>query len=271
MGGATKLLQSETIDCIIYDLDKTKCVPIETSFSDVLKTEAVFIAVPTPITLKPETYGKCNTTIVSSVIKQLQEANYTGKIIVRSTVPIGYCDSFECSNIHFMPEFLTEKNWANDFINCKLWVFGVSPFCSEPESNEIKTWFQRLIDESGVKNKECSFVSTKEGEMVKYFRNCFLAVKVSFCNEMYRFALSHNMNYEAIRNIACADERIGHSHSFVPGHDGKFGIGMKCLPKELASFEAQCKEQNVRSDVVSAVIKRNNEVDRPEKDWIEYL
>lgn len=265
VGSATRLLTSKDIECIVYDLNPEKCNPRNTTFEDVCNTEAVFIAVPTPITVTEEDSGKCNTRYVSSVIKQLKDVDYKGHIIVRSTVPVGYCDT---QKVHFMPEFLTEKNWEEDFINCKLWIFGVSSFSSPEETDNIKKWFQNLLDVSSVKYKTCEFVSTNEGECIKYFRNCFLAVKVGFSNEMYCFAESHNINYENIRKLTCSDERIGHSHTLVP-FNNKRGIRQKCLPKEISSFEYQCKEKNVRCDIISGVIKRNNEVDCPEKDWIE--
>lgn len=270
VGGATALLSSETVETIIYDLDPKRCKPEGTTFEDILQTEGVFIAVPTPITITDTNYGKCNTKIVDSVIKQLIESNYKGYIIVRSTVPVGYCDSHQSKNIHFMPEFLTEKNWAEDFINCKLWVFGVSPFCSSDDANVTQKWFQNVLNESSVKHKECKFMSTKEGEMIKYFRNCFLAVKVSFCNEMYRFAEAHGIQYETIRSIACTDDRIGHSHSFVPGHDGHYGFGLSCLSKDPASVEYQMNQLGLRCEIISSALRRNNEVDRPEKDWLKY-
>ncbi len=274
VGSATKLLTSNNVSCIVYDIDNSKCFPSNTTFEDICLCEAVFIAVPTPITKTTnDTFGMCDTRIVSSVIKQLIEARYDGIIIVRSTVPVGFCDTFNSKQVHFMPEFLTEKNWANDFVNCKNWIFGLSSFCDEKESQFLKEWFQNLINSSDVIHKYCSFVTTKEAEMIKYFRNCFLAVKVSFCNEMYRFAESHKMDYDTIRQLACVDERIGLSHTIVPGPKdcsggGGFGFGGSCFGKDTASLEYQMKQQNVCCDVLSGAIKRNNEIDRPSKDWM---
>ena len=111
--------------------------------------------------------------------------------------------------------------------------------------------------------------------MIKYFRNCFLAVKVSFCNEMYRFCESHGMEYDTVRKLACDDNRVGHSHTIVPGPKdcsggGGYGFSGSCFGKDTASLEGQMINKNVRSDIISAAIKRNNEVDRPEKDWMKY-
>jgi UDPglucose 6-dehydrogenase len=273
VGSATALSASEKVEVIVYDIDKNKCKPETTTFRDILNTEAVFICVPTPmIASREEEYGKCDTSIVIKVIEQLRDAEYKGYIIIRSTVPVGFCESFKMKQLHFMPEFLTEHNWREDFLNCKLWILGISTYIEleNEEREEIKRWFEIFIEKSSVKNKRHEFVTTKEGEMIKYFRNCFLAVKVSFCNEMYRFMEACGMEYETVRKLACEDQRIGHSHSIVPGLNNQFGYGLSCLSKDPQSIKYQMKDKNVRCEIINAAIKRNDEVDRPDKDWLKY-
>ena len=265
VGGATYLLQSEKVNCIIYDLDSTRCKPSITTFQDILKTEAVFICVWTPITTTEEEYGKCNTKIVDSVIKQLRDANYKGFIIVRSTVPVGYCSS---QNVYFMPEFLTEKNWKQDFLNCEKWIFGLNMGETEEQNFNFSKLMTSVIFSSNVINKNVSFVDSNSAEYLKYFRNCFLALKVSFCNEMYQFAKAKNIDYEDIIDLVTDDKRIGKSHTSVPGPDGLLGFSGHCFPKDFASLQYQMNQVNVRCDLTNAAVKRNNEVDRPEKDWL---
>jgi len=265
VGGATSLLQSEKVQTIIYDINPERCIPLGSTFNDILNTEAVFICVWTPITTTEEEYGKCNTKLVESIIKQLKDADYKGYIIVRSTVPVGFCKS---QNVCFMPEFLTEKNWKNDFLNCEKWVFGWNMSFNEEEIKSFSECMTNLIFSSSVNNKNISFVDSSSAEFIKYFRNCFLATKVSFCNEMYQFAKALDLDYETILELTTQDKRIGKSHTSVPGHDGKRGFSGTCFPKDIFSLEYQMKQVNVRSDITSAAIKRNNEVDRPEKDWL---
>ena len=81
-----------------------------------------------------------------------------------------------------------------------------------------------------------TFVSTKEAEMIKTFRNSFLATKVSFCNEIYQFCISKGINYNNFIKIACNDKRLTHSHTLVPGPEGKFGFGGTCFPKDISSL-----------------------------------
>jgi len=160
-----------------------------------------------------------------------------------------------------MPEFLTEKNWRQDTINCKEWFIGV-----DDNSNNVINKFYHLFD-SSFPGVVLSIVSTDTAESIKYFRNCFLSVKVSFCNEFENFCKAKGVNYDIVRGYATNDSRIGSSHSMVPGHDGKRGYGGTCFPKDMASLEHQMKEVNVESTIIKAANDRNNRLDRSKKDW----
>ncbi len=267
VGGATSLLQSEQVNTIIYDIDITRCKPQSTTFDDILKTQATFICVWTPVTKTEEEYGKCDTKLVESIIKKLKDADYKGYIIVRSTVPVGFCKS---QDVYFMPEFLTEKNWKEDFLNCEKWIFGWNENKSDEENKMFCKFITEMIHLSGVNKKNVAFVGSSSAEYIKYFRNCFLATKVSFCNEMYQFAKASNIDYEDVIDLITEDKRITKSHTSVPGPDGLRGFSGHCFPKDAYSLQFQMKKVNVRSDVLSAAITRNNEVDRPEKDWLNY-
>jgi len=254
VGSATACFSNEQISVIVYDIDPAKCVPQGVQWEDILNCTAVFICVPTPIN---DLDGSCDTSIVDSVIDKLNLSSYKGFVIVRSTVPVGYCKS---KSVHFMPEFLTEKNWKNDFLNCSCWIIGT-------DDVNVYTFITDLINNSPVVNKKIEAVDTCTAELVKYFRNCFLAVKVSFCNEMEAFSRAKGCDYSVVQELVAQDTRIGLSHTFVPGHDGKRGFGGHCLPKDSYSLQAQMKDAEVESFVLSAAIKRNEIIDRPEKDW----
>lgn len=257
VGGATSLLGNDKIVTVTYDINPERCSPLGTTFENILKTEAVFICVWTPMIISENEYGKCDTKLVEKIINQLKSANYSGYIIVRSTVPVGFSKE---QNVFFMPEFLTEKNWRDDFLNCENWIFGWNENSSNEERTKFSEWIRDCINCSNLTYKNVTFVSSSEAEAIKYFRNCFLATKVSFCNEFYKFCLANNLDYDTICESASKDKRIGNSHTQVPGPDGRFGFGGNCFTKDMASLEYQMK--NIRSDIISAVNKRNNEVDR---------
>ena len=121
VGKATYQLQCKDIEVMAYDIDPNLCIPRGTTLVDLMECDIIFISVPTPMNKD----GSCYVNIVKEVVRNLHD--YSKYIIVRSTVPVGTCDELGC---HFMPEFLTEKNYMDDFINNKDWVFGLAFICA---------------------------------------------------------------------------------------------------------------------------------------------
>jgi UDPglucose 6-dehydrogenase len=210
--------------------------------------------------------GSCHLNIIESVLKDLASIDYKGFIVLRSTVPVGTCDKLNC---YFMPEFLTEKNFIDDFINNKDWMFGL---LGKPEDEQMKekisTLFSLAHANDRIKHNNLHFITNKEAEMVKMFKNCYLSTKVSFCNEIYQFCEQKQVNYEVVRALATADERILPSHSRVPGHDGQRGFGGTCFPKDTSSLRYEMQQANMTPYILNAIIERNELVDRPQKDWL---
>lgn len=261
VGKATFQLKCADIDVIAYDINPEQCVPQGTILEDLNSCEIIFISVPTPMRKD----GSCHLGIITSVIDDLKNINFQGLFVLRSTVPPGTSDSLKCC---FMPEFLTEKNFLEDFISNKKWIFGIQDDSSASSNKDILT---SLIDLAHRNKKilynNIEFMTTKEAEMVKMFRNVFLATKVSVCNEFAQYCEAKGINYENVRAIATEDERIGPQHSKVPGHDGKRGFGGTCFPKDTASLCHDMKKANVKPYILEAVIERNNVIDRPMQDW----
>jgi UDPglucose 6-dehydrogenase len=209
--------------------------------------------------------GSCNTDIVSSVIKILKSTGMPPEnIVVRSTVPVGFCEKH---GVSFMPEFLTEANWEEDFKNSEWRIVGLQ----DPMCHDTQRKYQKLFmtaRKHGKTNKEIlhdtfCFCSTSEAEAAKLTRNCFLATKVSFFNEIEEFCREQKIDYKIVAALAAHDERIGDSHTLVPGPDGKHGFGGTCFPKDTNSMVFQMKS----SVLLKAVVERNENVDRPEHDW----
>lgn len=265
VGKATYQLRCSDIEVLAYDKNSELCIPLGLQLEDLNKCELIFICVPTPMS-KNES---CNLNIIESVLQDLKKINYTGFIILRSTVPVGTCEMF---NTYFMPEFLTEKNYIVDFIENKDWIFGMLGQTRDKEFQyKIKQLFDLAYQHKRIKYNRLHFVSNKEAEMIKIFRNCFLATKVSFCNEIYQFCQNMNINYDKIRELSSLDERINESHTHVPGNDGKFGFGGTCFPKDTYSLRFEMIRQGIEPHILNAIINRNESVDRPEKDWNENI
>ena len=167
-----------------------------------------------------------------------------------------------------MPEFLTEKNYVEDFKNNTDWIFGLK---NTPLDLLFKEKIEFLINTSVekklIKYNNIIYTPSKEAELIKLFRNNFLSLKVSFCNEIYDYCEKINVNYDTVSKIACLDKRIGQSHISVPGHDGKRGFGGTCFPKDSNNLLNCLNKVNVDSFIIDAMVKRNTNKDRVEQDW----
>lgn len=266
VGKATTILQNPDVNLIVYDIDPKLCSPIGTKIDDLKKCDLIFVSVPTPMRKD----GSCYLGIVESVINELKSKNVVNEpenfVVIRSTVLPGTSDRLGC---YFMPEFLTEKNFMDDFKNCQEWIFGLRGNEANDQAfmAKINTLFSSAKAHRCVVSDSTNFVLNKEAEMIKYFRNCFLAMKVSFCNEVYDYCQEKDINYDIVRSLATKDHRIGESHSAVPGHDGKRGYGGTCFPKDTKAILNSMRTAGIQSYMFEAMDKRNDTVDRIEHDW----
>lgn len=256
VGSATSLLACNDIKVTVYDLDPLRCSPLGTVVTDLQPCDFVFVCVPTP----SYENGKCNTSIVKKCIQTLKD-NGIKNIVLRSTVPPGTSEEL---GVSFMPEFLTEVNWKQDFYNCKQWVFGAQ---SENDTLAFSSLINLALKNGVISSDTILFVGRNEAELIKYVRNNFLALKISFFNEINELCKVAGMKYESVRQGVQGDPRIGISHTGVPGYDGHYGFGGTCLPKDTSSLLQFMTEQSMESYIVKAMVNRNSIVDRPEKDW----
>jgi len=262
VGQATKILKTPKTKMLVYDIDPKKCEPENTTLSDLSQCDIIFISVPTPMGKD----GRNHLGIVKSVVQELKEKIDINKthLVIRSTVLPGTCNDLDC---YFMPEFLTEKKWAEDFRNCENWIFGLKNGKNEDFIEKITNIINQAYEAGNIKYNNVSFVKNGEAEMIKYFRNTFLAVKVSFCNELFDYCVEKNIDYNVVQRIATLDKRIGPSHSQVPGHDGRRGFGGTCFPKDTTALLREFEDNNLPSFILRAAVERNEKIDRPEKDW----
>ena len=265
VGKATNILKCNNVEIIMYDKNPDICEPIGTTLKDVCRCDIIFISVPTPMNKD----GSCHLGILESVVDDLSKIINLDEefVVVRSTVPPGTSSKLNC---YFMPEFLTEKNFVYDFKHCDNWIFGLK---NKQKDELFKNKISELINLSYYENKifynKIHFVLNEEAEMIKMFRNNFLSLKVSFCCEIEEYCRLKSINYEKVRELAVLDKRIGESHSKVPGPDGVKGFGGTCFPKDTNSMLSLMEKESMKSYIIKNMIKRNEEVDRPEQDWKE--
>jgi UDPglucose 6-dehydrogenase len=204
--------------------------------------------------------GSCNTDIVEGAIKQIDEMGETKGIVVKSTIPPTTTEKWNKkykTNIVFNPEFLTERNAVSDYQNQNRIILG-GP---KKTTTQLKQVFSKVFPKASIIKTDST-----HAEMVKYLTNTFLSVKVSFANEIYQLCEKIGIDYDKVVEYSIYDGRLGYSHWGVPGHDGDFGFGGHCFPKDLSALLHLIKELGTISNVLEATQKTNNEV-RNDRDW----
>jgi UDPglucose 6-dehydrogenase len=252
-------------DVEIREYDKYK--ETESLESVVNNSDIIFVCVPTPMNFET---GKCDTSIVESVIKEINEIAEANKaVVIKSTIPPGTTDYLQKKylkhGIIFCPEFLTERFCFDDFVNQDRIILGISLNSRYAEFVwSVYNLFTDFTKKQDVPGKIYT-TTTKIAEFVKYMANCFLATKVSFCNEMYQICQAVEINYDKAAELVALDKRIGYSHMKVPCN-GDFGWGLSCFPKDLNSLIFFAKELGVDPLILESVWTKNLLV-RKNYDW----
>ena len=237
-----------------FDLDSTKA---NSTKEDVLESKIIFVCLPTPMNHD----GSCNVSLVESTIKDIATHGKTQIVVIKSTVSPG--TTARINSLHpnlqivFNPEFLTERNAVSDYENQNRIILG-GP---RPATTELKQVFSKVFPKAHIIKTDST-----HAEMVKYLTNTFLSVKVSFANEIYQICDKLKIDYDKVVEYATMDERLGESHWSVPGHDGDFGFGGHCFPKDLQAMIHLSDVLETTSNVLNAARDTNDKV-RKNRDW----
>ena len=247
-------------DVLIYDKDPSRS---NCSLGKLCEhSDAIFVCVPTPMFES----GECDLSIVESAVEDIISCKTkdTVVVVIKSTVVPGTVEKLAQKypevNFVFNPEFLTERKARLDFINTARIVLGGN---NDAALDTVESVYRERFPYTKILKTDFG-----TAQLIKYMANCFFATKVSFMNEMYEVCQAIDGNWETAIEGFITDGRIGNSHIDVPGHDGDFGFGGKCFPKDLNAMIKKAESLGVSPDVMKGAWEKNTQV-RKDLDWYD--
>lgn len=254
-GSVINGFDTDTVDQFVVDPHYN-----DNTIDDLVKFDPplLFVCVPTP---QVDDHYDVNVSIVRQVLSDLANYSYKGVVVIKSTITpkhlIQMKKDFDKLRLVYNPEFLTEANAHQDFINPDMQVLGGSwKYCDKVEKAYAR--------HSKVKTVPTYKVDLITASLIKYTINSWLATKVIFMNELHKLhsVSGSNSSWDQFTEILKTDPRVGDTHMQVPGPDGEFGFGGHCFPKDTKALLHYAKKSKSGLGLLDLAVKMNQDVFR---------
>lgn len=254
----------------IYDKHKESCKLFKeasnVNWADLahdMNAEIYFLCLPTPMIA--DSGGACDISLVKHWVKNLAEkARSLPEVVLKSTVPPNtgeYLNNSFGGGIHFNPEFLTEKNAYEDFVSLPYQIIGSSTGAHAPKTKKL---FEDAYSQGILACKDIIETNITVAELVKYTRNCYLATRISYFNEIYQMCERVKAPYDEVKNLAGLDLRVGNHYNDIDPEEPEFSG--HCLPKDLNALIYKMNHLGLKPTLLEGVWQKNLEVAK-KKTW----
>lgn len=246
-----KSFNIKNIPTIGYD----KYKPSPNTLNDCLYSQIIFLCLPTLFDDKSKEYDK---SALLENLNFLQTNNYTGLVIIKSTLEPGTCESFAMQypllKIIHNPEFLTARTAFNDFHNQKNIILGYTKNSSPEDVSIIYEFYKTHYQQAKI-----TITNSNESETIKICCNSFYAIKIQFFNEIFDLCKKlGNCNYNAVKQGMIDNNWINPMHTCVPGYDGKLSYGGLCFVKDTKALNEFCKKNSIHHKVLESTIQERD-------------